>query len=191
MSSLSTSQSSRKKTLYSHSCTQTAQQASIDKESDKGDITQYVKVTERVMKSSASQDTDTHHESDDGISSPSATCTALTGARPASSSMSRMSQDNMIFMLLDDLMAFCDRMSMCQKVTPAVNNFKSQIHKYQKDVQKAMNTKAVITFDSTNYQAWYTGILTDTEVIDESDILMKNQHVCSDDISQDVLSAEK
>ncbi|EQL35306.1 hypothetical protein BDFG_03047 [Blastomyces dermatitidis ATCC 26199] len=153
MSSLPTSQSNRKKTLYFHSHTQTAQQASIDKESDEDDITQYTEVTERVMKSSASQDTDTHHEFNDETSSPSAMYTALTEAHPAGSSMSRMGQDGMIFMSLDDLMMFCDRMSVCQKVTPAVNNFKSQIHEYQKNVQKVMNTKTVTTFDSINYQA--------------------------------------
>ncbi|KMW67115.1 hypothetical protein BDDG_11921 [Blastomyces dermatitidis ATCC 18188] len=152
MSSLSTSQSSRKKTLHSHSHTQTAQQVSIDEESDKGDITQYTEVTEKVMKLFTSQDTDTHHEFNDGILSLSTMCTALTGVCSASSSMSRMSQDGMIFMSLDDLMMFCDRMSTCQKVIPAVNDFKSQICEYQKDVQKAMNTKAVITFDSINYQ---------------------------------------
>ncbi|EQL28020.1 hypothetical protein BDFG_09193 [Blastomyces dermatitidis ATCC 26199] len=179
MSSLPIFQSDRKKTLHSHSYTQTAQQASIDKESDEDDITQYTEVTEKVMKSSASQDTDTHHEFNDEISSSSAMCTALIEAHSASSSMPRMSQDDMIFMLLDDLMMFCDRMSTCQKVTSAVNDFKSQIHKYQNNVQKVMNTKT------------HTGILADAEVVDRSDILMKNQHVCSDDISQDMLSAEK
>ncbi|OAT02068.1 uncharacterized protein BDCG_17363 [Blastomyces dermatitidis ER-3] len=152
MSSLPTSQSDRKKTLYSHSHTQTAQQAPIDKESDKDDVTQYIEVTEKVMKSSASQDTDTHHESDNGISSSSAMCTALTEMCSASSSIPRMSQDDMIFMSFDNLMMFCDRMSVYQKIISAVNNFKSQICEYQKNVQKVMNTKTVIIFDSTNYQ---------------------------------------
>ncbi|EQL27879.1 hypothetical protein BDFG_09317 [Blastomyces dermatitidis ATCC 26199] len=153
MSSLSTSQSNRKKTLHSYSYTQTAQQASIDEELDKDDITQYTEVTEKVIKSFTSQDMNTHHESDNEISSSSATCTALIEVCPADSSMSRMSQDDMIFMLLDDLMTFYNRMSAHQKVTPAVNNFKSQIHKYQKNVQKVMNTKTVIIFNSINYQA--------------------------------------
>ncbi|EQL29962.1 hypothetical protein BDFG_07520 [Blastomyces dermatitidis ATCC 26199] len=105
------------------------------------------------MKSFTSQDMNTHHEFNDKISSPSATRTAFTEVCPVSSSMSRMSQDDMIFMSLDNLMMFCDRMSMCQKITSAVNDFKSQIHEYQKNVQKAMNTKTVIMFDSINYQA--------------------------------------
>ncbi|OAT01743.1 uncharacterized protein BDCG_17220 [Blastomyces dermatitidis ER-3] len=191
MSSLPTPQSGRKKTLRFHSRTQAAQQAPIDEESDEGDITQYAEATEGAMESSASQDADTHHESDDGTPSPSATRTALTGARPAGSSMPRMGQDGMISMSLDDLMAFCDRMSTRREVTPAVDDFKSQIREYQKDVQKAMDTKAVTMFDGTNYQAWRTGILADAEVVSGSDILMKNQCVCPDDISQDALSAEK
>ncbi|KMW68021.1 hypothetical protein BDDG_12525 [Blastomyces dermatitidis ATCC 18188] len=105
------------------------------------------------MKSFTSQDMNTYHEFNDETSSSSATHTALTGARSAGSSMSRMSQDGMIFMSLDNLIMFCDRMSTCQKVISAADNFKSQIHEYQKNVQKVMKTKIIITFDGINYQA--------------------------------------
>ncbi|KGQ01330.1 hypothetical protein PAAG_12011 [Paracoccidioides lutzii Pb01] len=36
-----------------------------------------------------------------------------------------------------------------------------------------------------------TSNMSDIKVIDETDILIKNQHVCSDDISQNMLNTEK
>ncbi|OAT02450.1 uncharacterized protein BDCG_17565 [Blastomyces dermatitidis ER-3] len=66
--------------------------------------------------------------------------------------MSRMSSDDMISMIFNDLIVFCDRMSTCQVAISAADDFKSEICEYQKNVQKAMNIKAVITFDDNNYK---------------------------------------
>ncbi|ODH13918.1 hypothetical protein ACO22_06795 [Paracoccidioides brasiliensis] len=51
-----------------------------------------------------------------------------------------------------------------------------EIREYHKEVQASMDTKAVTTFDGTNYQAWRIRILADAEVIGGTDILTKNQH---------------
>ncbi|KMW66976.1 hypothetical protein BDDG_11822 [Blastomyces dermatitidis ATCC 18188] len=66
--------------------------------------------------------------------------------------MPRMGSDGMISMTFDDLMMFCDRMSICRVATSAADDSKSEIRKYQKNVQKAMNIKAVTTFDGNNYK---------------------------------------
>ncbi|KGQ00753.1 hypothetical protein PAAG_12582 [Paracoccidioides lutzii Pb01] len=66
------------------------------------------------------------------------------------------SAPNMITMSVADLLIFCQQMT-CQNTSninndTSVNDFKSQICEYQKNVQRAMDTKAVTTFDDTNYQ---------------------------------------
>ncbi|KGQ00750.1 hypothetical protein PAAG_12579 [Paracoccidioides lutzii Pb01] len=101
--------------------------------------------------------------------------------------MLTLNTSDMITISVADLLIFCQQ-TTCQNTsninndTPA-DDFKSQIYEYQKDVQRVMDTKVVTTFNNTNYQTWYMEILTDAEVIDETDILIKNQHICSDDIS--------
>ncbi|OJD11924.1 hypothetical protein ACJ73_09434, partial [Blastomyces percursus] len=192
MSSLPTPQSDRRRTLRSHSRAQVT--VPIKEEtSDEGDITQYAEATEEateeapeIVESSTSHNAEARHESDDGTPSPRATRTA----RPTGSFMPRMSPDGMISMTLEDLMAFCDRMNTRRNDdnTPA-DDYKSTIREYQKDIQKAMDTKAVTTFDGTNYQAWRIGILADTEVIGGTDILTKNQGVCPQEY--DALDTEK
>ncbi|OJD23139.1 hypothetical protein ACJ73_05508 [Blastomyces percursus] len=72
--------------------------------------------------------------------------------------------------------------------TPA-DDLKLTIREYQKDIQKAMDTKAVTTFDGTNYQAWRVGILANAEVIGGTEILTKNQRVCPEGL--DALDTEK
>ncbi|KGY14785.1 hypothetical protein PABG_12279 [Paracoccidioides brasiliensis Pb03] len=82
-------------------------------------------------------------------------------------------------MSVADLLAFCQQMT--RHNTPindtSVDDIKSQICKYQKDIQKAMDIKTVTTFDGSNYQTWCIEILVDAEVISDSNILMKNQHI--------------
>ncbi|OJD09598.1 hypothetical protein ACJ73_10198, partial [Blastomyces percursus] len=196
MSSLPTPQSDRRRTLRSHSRAQAA--APIEEEtSDEGDITHYAEATEEatehtteeapeIMESSASHNAEARHESDDGTPSPRAT---RTGARSTGSSMPRMSPDGMISMSFEDLMAFCDRMNARRNDNTPADDHKSTIREYQKDIQKAMDTKAVTTFDGTNYQAWRIGILADAEVIGGTDILTKNQRVCPQ--GYDALDTEK
>ncbi|KGQ00766.1 hypothetical protein PAAG_12561 [Paracoccidioides lutzii Pb01] len=109
--------------------------------------------------------------------------------------MSTPNASDMITMSIADLLIFCQQMT-CQNTSninndTSVNDFKSQIHEYQKDVQRAIDIKTVTIFNDTNYQIWQMRILADAEVISGTDILIKNQHICSNDISQNVLNTEK
>ncbi|EEH34511.2 hypothetical protein PAAG_05560 [Paracoccidioides lutzii Pb01] len=85
---------------------------------------------------------------------------------------------DMITMSVADLLIFCQQMT--HQNASNINNdisaddFKSQICEYQKNVQRAIDK-----------------ILVDVKVISETDILIKNQYVCSDDISQNMLNTEK
>ncbi|KGM91825.1 uncharacterized protein PADG_12143 [Paracoccidioides brasiliensis Pb18] len=54
---------------------------------------------------------------------------------------------------------------------------------YQKKMQVSLNTKSIIIFDRINHQAWKISILSDAEVINDVDILNKNQHESSKDLS--------
>ncbi|OJD10311.1 hypothetical protein AJ78_08628 [Emergomyces pasteurianus Ep9510] len=75
-----------------------------------------------------------------------------------------------------DLLTFCQQMMNARQISEhASTDVKREICEYQCEVQASMNMKTVTTFDGTNYQVWKIGILADAEVIDATDILMKNQ----------------
>ncbi|KGQ02167.1 hypothetical protein PAAG_11122 [Paracoccidioides lutzii Pb01] len=90
-------------------------------------------------------------ESDDGTPSP--TLTPIPMPSPNASGM--------ITVTAADLFAFCQQMMATRE---------------NARVQASIDTKAVTTFDGTNYQAYRIGILADAEVIGGTDILTKNQH---------------
>ncbi|OAT01023.1 uncharacterized protein BDCG_16856 [Blastomyces dermatitidis ER-3] len=50
---------------------------------------------------------------------------------------------------------------------------RNELWKYQKEVKYALNIKSVTTFNDSNYEAWHVDMLTDAEVIDETDILLR------------------
>ncbi|EEH16707.2 hypothetical protein PABG_06794 [Paracoccidioides brasiliensis Pb03] len=62
----------------------------------------------------------------------------------------------MITMTAANLFAFCQQMM-------ATRENAREIREYHKEVQASMDTKAVTTFDGTNYQAWRIRILADAE----------------------------
>ncbi|ODH13177.1 hypothetical protein ACO22_07523, partial [Paracoccidioides brasiliensis] len=125
---------------------------------------------------------------------PESICESMAASEGTSSPQPQMPTPNMsgmITMSVADLLAFCQQMT-CHNAPIndiSVDDIKLQIYKYQKNTQKAMNIKTVITFNDSNYQIWCIEIFMNAEVISGSDILMKNQCVCSERL--DVLDAEK
>ncbi|KGY14655.1 hypothetical protein PABG_12527 [Paracoccidioides brasiliensis Pb03] len=72
-----------------------------------------------------------------------------------------------------DLFAFCQQM-MATHENSRINENTLRIPSNRR--YTSMDTKAVTTFDGTNYQAWRRGIHVDAEVIGGTDIITKNQH---------------
>ncbi|QSS60302.1 hypothetical protein I7I51_05099 [Histoplasma capsulatum] len=94
---------------------------------------------------------------------------------PLSILMPTFTANSTITLTAADLMAFCQRLISARQDqnynTPADNS------RYERDVRASINTKAVTTFDGTDYQTWRNDILVDAEVIGGIDILTKNQEM--------------
>ncbi|EER42403.1 conserved hypothetical protein [Histoplasma capsulatum H143] len=100
---------------------------------------------------------------------------------PMSILMPTLTANSTITMTAADFMAFCQQLISARQNqnynTPADNS------RYERDVRASINTKAVTTFDGTDYQTWRNGILVDAEVIGGIDILTKNQEMPPEHLS--------
>ncbi|OJD21683.1 hypothetical protein ACJ73_06977 [Blastomyces percursus] len=58
---------------------------------------------------------------------------------------------------------------------PRGDSLRDELRKYQEEVKYALDTKSVMTFDGTNYEAWRVRMLADAEVIGRTGIILRNQ----------------
>ncbi|OJD23420.1 hypothetical protein ACJ73_05228, partial [Blastomyces percursus] len=178
MSGLPTPRSERKRSLRSHSRAVAAGIPPTVEESSSGseeeEVTQYElaptddmdtpEPSGRVDKGKAPE----RDSSEENTPSP----------MPTNINMPTPNAAGTITMTTADLLAFCQQMMNTRQNVQNNDNMdaRQEIREYQREVQGSMDTKAVTTFDGSNYQAWKIGILADAEVIGGTDILTKNQH---------------
>ncbi|KMW69162.1 hypothetical protein BDDG_13329 [Blastomyces dermatitidis ATCC 18188] len=83
---------------------------------------------------------------------------------------------NLIQMMLQNQMAAAETAQHLTTSVPAQRDtMRNELQEYQKEVKYALDTKSVTTFDGSNYDAWCVDMLTDAEVIDEINILLRTQ----------------
>ncbi|EQL28634.1 hypothetical protein BDFG_08634 [Blastomyces dermatitidis ATCC 26199] len=83
---------------------------------------------------------------------------------------------NLIQMMLQNQMTVAEITQHLTTSVPAQRDTtRDELQKYQKEVKYALDIKSVTTFDGSNYEAWCVSMLTDAEVIDETDILLRTQ----------------
>ncbi|EEH22948.2 hypothetical protein PABG_05159 [Paracoccidioides brasiliensis Pb03] len=160
MTGLPTPLTERKQSLRSHSRAVGAF-PSLDKDKE-------LEGPEQGPSSNRSMDSSSHEPGETPAPESIRESTAASEGTPSPQpQMPTPNASGMITMSVADLLAFCQQMT-CHNTpindTP-VDDIKSQIREYQKDTQKATDTKAVTTFDGSNYQTWHIGILADAKVI--------------------------